>query len=97
MTNFEQEVAEIRAWFQSPRFSGITRIHTARDVAEQRGTIRGDYRVAREAAEGFHARLRELFAQGKGVTEIGVYEVARKFFSIIWALEIKFNALSIHF
>jgi isocitrate lyase len=73
MTNFEQEVAEIRAWFQSPRFSGITRIHTARDVAEQRGTIRGDYRVAREAAEGFHARLRELFAQGKGVTTFGPY------------------------
>ena len=41
---------------------------TLREVAEQRGTIRPDYAVAREAAVAFHARLRQLLpAAGGGV------------------------------
>jgi isocitrate lyase len=72
-TNMEAEVAELRRWFDSPRFEGIKRLHSAREVAEQRGTIRQDYTVAREAAEAFHARLRELFAQGKCITTFGPY------------------------
>lgn len=70
---FESEVEALQAWFASPRFAGITRIHTAREVVEQRGTIRGDYAVAREAAERFHARLRQLFAQGQSITTFGPY------------------------
>ena len=73
MKNFENEVAELRAWFASPRFAGIKRLHSAREVAEQRGTIRADYTVARTAAEGFHARLRELFGQKKSITTFGPY------------------------
>ena len=72
-TNMEAEVAELRRWFESPRFAGIRRLYSAREVAEQRGTIRQDYTVAREAAEGFHARLRELFAAGKCITTFGPY------------------------
>ena len=56
--DFEKEVEQVRQWFESPRFKGITRVHTAREVVEQRGTIRPDYAVARGAAEAFHARLR---------------------------------------
>ncbi len=70
---FEQEVAELREWFQSARFKGIKRVHTAREVVEQRGTIRPDYAVARGAAEGFHARLRELYHQKKSITTFGPY------------------------
>ncbi|MEP0774342.1 MAG: isocitrate lyase family protein [Acidobacteriota bacterium] len=66
-------VAEIQRWFESERFAGITRLHTARQVAEQRGTIRVEYPVARDAAAGLYARLRELFAQGKGITTFGPY------------------------
>ncbi|MGE5413982.1 MAG: isocitrate lyase/phosphoenolpyruvate mutase family protein, partial [Syntrophomonadaceae bacterium] len=73
MSSFEQEVAETRKWFESPRFAGITRLYTARQVAEQRGTISHDYTVAREAAEAFHARLRELFAKGESITTFGPY------------------------
>jgi isocitrate lyase len=69
----EQEIEELRRWFASPRFRGITRIHTAREVVEQRGTIRPDYRVAREAADGLYARLRELFEQKRAVTTFGPY------------------------
>ena len=60
---FEQDVAATQRYFDSPRFDGITRLYTARQVAEQRGTIPADYTVAREAAEAFYPRLRELFAQ----------------------------------
>ena len=69
----DNEVEQLRAWFASPRFRGITRVHTAREVIEQRGTIRGDYTVARDAAERFYERLRRLFEQGKSITTFGPY------------------------
>jgi isocitrate lyase len=71
--DFEREVAELRRWFASPRFEGIKRVYSAREVIEQRGTIRHDYAVARSAAEGFHARLRQLFEQKKCITTFGPY------------------------
>jgi isocitrate lyase len=71
--DFAQEVAELRQWFASPRFAGIKRIHSAREVVEQRGTIRPDHAVARSAAEGFHARLRQLFEQKRCITTFGPY------------------------
>ncbi|MGE5698299.1 MAG: isocitrate lyase ICL2 [Candidatus Sericytochromatia bacterium] len=72
-TPFEQDVAATQRYFESPRFDGIIRLYTARQVVEQRGTIPVDYTVAREAAEAFHARLRELFAQRKSITTFGPY------------------------
>ncbi len=71
--DFEKEIAQLRQWFQSPRFKGIKRIHTAREVIEQRGTIRPDYAVARGAAEAFYDRLRQLFAEKKSITTFGPY------------------------
>ena len=73
MTPFELEVSETRKWFEGPRFSGITRLYTARQVVEQRGTIGHDYTVAREAAEAFYARLRELFRKRESITTFGPY------------------------
>ena len=73
MDTFEREVAEIREWFASPRFKGIRRMHSAREVAEQRGRIRNDYTVARMSAETFCARLVELFTQKNCITTFGPY------------------------
>ena len=70
---FDLDVLATQAWFAEPRFAGITRLHTARQVVEQRGTIPADYTVAREAAAAFHARLRELFAEGRAITTFGPY------------------------
>lgn len=70
---FDQEVLETQQWFDSPRFAGIVRLYSARQVVEQRGTIRNDHTVAREAATAFHARLRELFAEKKSITTFGPY------------------------
>jgi isocitrate lyase len=73
MSAFDEQVAEIQKWFDSPRFEGIARLHSARDVAEQRGTIPNDYPVARMAAEAFHARLQELSAERSAITTFGPY------------------------
>jgi isocitrate lyase len=73
MRSFDEQVAEVTNWFSSPRFNGVTRLYSARDVVEQRGTIPVDYPVARSAAEAFYARLRELFEAGKGITTFGPY------------------------
>jgi isocitrate lyase len=71
--SFEADVAKTQAYLDSPRFEGITRLYSARQVVEQRGTIPSDYIVAREAAEAFYPRLRELFAQRKSITTFGPY------------------------
>ena len=71
--SFEADVAETQAYLDSPRFDGITRLYSARQVVEQRGTIPSDYIIAREAAEAFYPRLRELFAQRKSITTFGPY------------------------
>src|ERR1043166_681415 len=73
MSTFEQEVAATQAWFDCPRFKGILRLYTARQVVEQRGTIAQDHAVAREAAAAFYDRLRQLFAAGKSITTFGPY------------------------
>jgi isocitrate lyase len=72
-TPFERDVAETQRYFDSPRFEGKIRLYSARQVVEQRGTIPSDYIVAREAAEAFYPRLRELFAQKKSITTFGPY------------------------
>src|SRR6188474_1929114 len=73
VTSFDQEINETQEWFDSPRFAGIVRLYTARQVVEQRGTIRHDYTIAREAATAFYNRLRELFAERKSITTFGPY------------------------
>jgi isocitrate lyase len=70
---FASEVAAARSWFAQSRFDGIVRLHTARDVAAQQGTIQPDYTVARTAAEAFYSRLRELFSRGEQITTFGPY------------------------
>ena len=72
-TPFEQDVAAMQRYFDSPRFEGIIRLYSARQVVEQRGTIPTDYPVARHAAAAFYDRLRELFAQHKSITTFGPY------------------------
>lgn len=72
-TPFEQDVAGTQRYFDSPRFDGIIRLYTARQVVEQRGTIPTDHTVARDAATAFYQRLRELFAERRSITTFGPY------------------------
>ena len=72
-TMFDQQVAAAQEWFASARFDGIVRLYSPRQVAEQQGTISGDYTVARQSAAEFYTRLRELFEQRKQITTFGPY------------------------
>jgi isocitrate lyase len=72
-TPFEQDVSATQQYLDSPRFDGIVRLYTARQVVEQRGTIPTDYTVARDAAAAFYPRLRELFGSKKSITTFGPY------------------------
>src|SRR5260370_6720189 len=73
MPSFDEEGAAAGGWFDSPRFGGIPRLYSARQVVEQRGTIPHDYTVAREAAAAFHERLRQLFGERRSITTFGPY------------------------
>src|ERR1700729_3117341 len=73
MSSFESEIDDTERWFASPRFDGLTRLYSARQVVEQRGTIPTDYTVARMAAGQFYDRLRPLFAERKQITTFGPY------------------------
>src|SRR5271166_2289769 len=73
MSEQEERVREVSDYFASPRFKGIIRLYSPRQVVEQRGTIATDYPIARQAAEAFYARLRERFSAGKSITTFGPY------------------------
>ncbi len=73
MDAFETEVADTAAWFSTQRFDGVTRLYSPRQVVEQRGTIRRDYSIAKNASAGFFDLLRDLFKQGKSITTFGPY------------------------
>ncbi|MBD1400788.1 isocitrate lyase ICL2 [Pelovirga terrestris] len=73
MSTFNDEVVATKAWFASPRFTGITRLYTAEQIVEQRGTIAVEYTIARDAAEAFYPRLRQMFEAGQSITTFGPY------------------------
>ena len=73
MSQFEAEIKKTKRYFSSARFRGITRFYSPRQVVEQRGTIRRDYSIAKNAADAFYKRLRELFAERKQITSFGPY------------------------
>jgi len=73
VSSFESEIGETARRLAGPRFEGITRLYSARQVVEQQGTIATDYTVARVAAKQFYDRLRQLFAERKQITTFGPY------------------------
>ncbi|MGD8440888.1 MAG: isocitrate lyase/phosphoenolpyruvate mutase family protein [Holophagae bacterium] len=73
VAEFEARVDAAKRYMDGPRFAGITRLYSPRQVAQQQGTISQDYTVARNAASEFYARLRELHAAGKSITTFGPY------------------------
>ncbi|HZA54810.1 MAG TPA: isocitrate lyase, partial [Candidatus Udaeobacter sp.] len=59
------ELHETEAWFQSKRFSHITRLHTPFEVVSLRGSLQEDYTIARESATKMHDYLQRLFVEKK--------------------------------
>ena len=73
MGAFEDEIDDTRRWMEGERFARTTRLYAPRHVVEQRGVVETDYTVARNAAEKFYARLRELFSEERSITSFGPY------------------------
>ena len=71
--NMNAAISEAAAFLKRPRFDGIKRLYTARQIAEQQGTLFNDYSVAKSAAHNFFKRLRELYAEKKSITTYGPY------------------------
>ena len=69
----QDEMETTRSWMEAERFARITRLYTTRQIVEQRGIIETSYPVARNAADRFYARLRELFDQRLAITSYGPY------------------------
>ncbi|WP_425392694.1 isocitrate lyase/phosphoenolpyruvate mutase family protein [Ekhidna sp.] len=66
-------VEEAENFFNSSRFKGVKRLYTARQIAEQQGTLYNDYSIAKHAAHNFYKRLRELYNEKKSITTFGPY------------------------
>ncbi len=60
-------------YMNQPRFKGIQRLYSARQVAEQQGTFFNDYSIAKEAAKAFYDRLREHYNNKTQITTFGPY------------------------
>ncbi len=69
----DDELRTTTRWMEDERFARTTRLYSPRQVVEQRGTIETDYPVARNAADRFYARLRELFVERRSITTYGPY------------------------
>ena len=72
MSSFEDKCGEASAWFENPRFKGITRLYSPRQVVEQRGTIATDYPWLRMLPRAFLSGSGALSA-GKSITTFGPY------------------------
>ena len=82
MDSFESEIDETASWFASPRFKGIIRLYSARQVVEQQGTLHRLH--GRPKGRGsFLPRLRELFER-KSITTFGPYSPGQAVPSSVW-------------
>lgn len=68
-----KELRETEAWFQSPRFSQITRLHTPYEVVALRGNVREDYTIAKQAAVKMYDYMQRLFRAKKQEITYGPY------------------------
>jgi isocitrate lyase len=70
---FDEQVAAVKAWWESPRYKDIKRPYTAEDVVLRRGTLQQSYPsslMARKLFDIFEERSRE----GKPVHTMGVVD-----------------------
>ena len=74
MDKFEERVQQMTEWFASPRFKGIVRLYSPRQVVEQRGTHRR--RISHRAQRRRGLLLpgcESCLIEGKSITTFGPY------------------------
>lgn len=68
---FEQQVKDVEAWWKTPRYEGIKRPYTARDIVSKRGSLQQSYPSSLMARKLFNL-LNERAAEGKPVHTSGL-------------------------
>ncbi|TKA27562.1 Methylisocitrate lyase, mitochondrial [Salinomyces thailandicus] len=70
---FAQQVQEVKTWWSSPRFRGITRPYSAEDVVSKRGTLQQVYPSSLMARKLFQL-LEQRMAEGQPVHTMGAID-----------------------
>jgi len=70
---FEQQVAHVKAWWDSPRYEGIKRPYNAEDVVSKRGTLQQVYPSSIMARKLFNL-LKERASAGEPVHTMGAID-----------------------
>ena len=63
---FEQQVKDVEAWWSSPRYEGIRRPYSAKDIVSKRGSLQQSYPSSLMARKLFNL-LNERAAEGKPI------------------------------
>ena len=71
---YEQQIRDVEAWWNSPRYEGIKRPYTAEDVVSKRGSLQQTYPSSLMARKLFNL-LNERATQGQPVhtSESSIY------------------------
>jgi isocitrate lyase len=70
---FDQQVADVRNWWNSPRYEGIKRPYSAEDVVSKRGTLQQTYPSSIMARKLFNL-LKERSSTGEPVHTMGAID-----------------------
>ncbi|KAI9806133.1 MAG: hypothetical protein M1833_004540 [Piccolia ochrophora] len=70
---FDREVEDVKAWWDSPRFKGIKRPYSARDVVSKRGSLQQTYPSSLMARKLFNL-LKERGARSEPVHTMGAID-----------------------
>jgi isocitrate lyase len=70
---FDQQVADVRDWWNSPRYEGIKRPYSAEDVVSKRGTLQQTYPSSIMARKLFNL-LKERSSAGEPVHTMGAID-----------------------
>ena len=70
---FDQQVADVKAWWSSPRYEGIKRPYSAEDVVSKRGTLQQVYPSSIMARKLFNL-LKERASVGEPVHTMGAID-----------------------
>ncbi|KAJ5729769.1 uncharacterized protein N7483_004277 [Penicillium malachiteum] len=70
---FEQQVRDVQAWWESPRYEGIKRPYSAEDVVSKRGSLQQNYPSSLMARKLFNL-LSERAAAGEPVHTMGAID-----------------------
>src|SRR2546423_5394463 len=70
---FDQQVADVEAWWKTPRYEGIRRPYTAEDVVSKRGTLQQVYPSSVMARKLFNL-LKERASVGEPIHTMGVID-----------------------